>query len=122
MLVAVGGQDVSVCGRVLLRERGDAPPRAGGPFGQPGRVDEVVGGRTGGHTGQSGGEGDGHGRRSAAAGGGFVGRHRIQKAGQGLFQVGQDNPTISPRSSMSMLSAAGCALKPGIVRMSPQIG
>ena len=52
MLVAVGGQDVSVCGRVLLRERGDATPQAVTPFGQPGRrVDEVVGGRTGGHTG-----------------------------------------------------------------------
>ena len=50
MLVAVGGQDVSVCGRVLLRERGDAP-QAVGPFGQPGRVDEVVGARTGGQTG-----------------------------------------------------------------------
>jgi len=51
VLVAVGGQDVSVCGRVLLRERGDATPQAVGPFGQSGRVDEVVGGRTGGHAG-----------------------------------------------------------------------
>jgi len=51
VLVAVGGQDVSVCGRVLLRERGDAPPQAVGPFGQPGRVGQVVARETGVHAG-----------------------------------------------------------------------
>jgi hypothetical protein len=34
----------------------------------------------------------------------------------------QDNPTISPLSSMSMRSAAGADERPGMVRMSPQMG
>ena len=33
-----------------------------------------------------------------------------------------ERPTISPSSSMSIRSAAGCEPRPGIVRMSPQIG
>jgi hypothetical protein len=51
VLVAVRGQNAPVCGRVLLRERGDAQPQAVGPFGRPGRVGLVVGGQTGGHAG-----------------------------------------------------------------------
>jgi hypothetical protein len=34
----------------------------------------------------------------------------------------QNSPTISPFSSMSIPSAAGEALRPGIVLMSPQMG
>jgi hypothetical protein len=34
----------------------------------------------------------------------------------------QDNPTISPFSSMSMCSAAGADERPGMVLMSPQMG
>ncbi len=61
-----------VCGRVLLRERGDALSQVIGPFGQRGGVDKVVGGKTGGHAGQSGGEGHGHGGHGTTTGGGFA--------------------------------------------------
>src|SRR6266478_3180061 len=44
------------------------------------------------------------------------------RAGYGAGGAGHDSPTISPSSSRSIRAAAGSADRPGIVRMSPQIG
>src|SRR5215468_10389829 len=45
------------------------------------------------------------------------------RRGKGIGGVGSyDRPTISPSSSRSILAAAGDADRPGMVRMSPQMG
>jgi hypothetical protein len=56
---------------------------------------------------------------------GSADRSPVSTGGKGIrlpASTYQDNPTISPFSSMSMCSAAGADERPGMVRMSPQMG
>src|SRR5215211_5971599 len=87
----------------------------------------MICGKPGSHCRESGCEGNGHGGRRAPTGRRLAGSHHVHEAAQRQLRVVgygicHESPTTSPLSSKSMRVAAGVALRPGIVRISPQRG
>lgn len=125
----LGFDDAFVGVGVGLGERCRPFSKLFGAFQQPGGVGQLPGREAGGHAREGGGQRNGHRRGGAPAGSRFTRDREVQKPVQRKVEVAivggnfaQNNPTTSPFSSMSILSAAGWALRPGIVRMSPHIG
>ncbi len=92
------------------------------------RVDQLRGGEPCSHPEQAGSHRGGDRRGPTTPGRGLLRSETIQQVSHRAFEQrcassrNHDRPTISPRESMSMRVAAGLALKPGMVRISPQIG
>lgn len=123
-----GGEHRPVRLSVSLSKSGDLVADPVG-VGRPARrVDQLRGGEPRNHPEQAGGHRGGDRRSATGPRRGLLRGEAIEQfrdravEQRGAASRNHDRPTISPRESMSMRVAPGLALKPGIVRISPQIG